>query len=233
MPGKRGLITQSNYIPWKGYFDAIHMVDHLILLDDVQYTRRDWRNRNRIKTPQGVRWLTIPIDCRGKRAQTIAEARVADPTWHVRHWKTLHHAYRRAPYFEWCARFLEPLYAEQPSPFLTEINERFIRAICKELGIETPISRSSDYELQEGANERLVSICLQAGITDYYTGPAARAYLDERLFEENGIRVHWLDFSGYPQYPQLYGPFEHAVSIVDLLFNTGPHAHRYMKSFSS
>lgn len=228
----RGLITQSNYIPWKGYFDAINLVDRVILLDDVQYTRRDWRNRNRIKTPQGLRWLTIPIEVRGKFRQTIVEARVSDPRWNVRHWETLCHAYRRAPYFDYWHDFLASLYAEEPSPFLSRINERFIRAICQALGISTSLSRSSDYEVREGANERIISLCRQAGITDYYTGPAARSYLDEALFSEHGITVHWLDFSGYPEYPQLHGPFEHSVTILDLLVHTGPEATSYMKSFS-
>ena len=228
MKQKRALITQSDYIPWKGYFHSIKRVDELILLDDVQYTRRDWRNRNRIKTPQGLMWLTIPVQVRGKYSQTISETLVADLRWGPKHLETLRHCYSRAPYFRNYQALLEELYLGEQSQFLSEINRSFISAICDRLGIHTAIRRSSEFDLLPGKNKRLIAICQQSEITDYYTGKAARAYLDEGLFNASGIRVHWLDHSGYPEYPQLHGPFEHAVTVLDLLFMMGPEAPRFI-----
>jgi hypothetical protein len=231
-PGKRVAIIQSNYIPWKGYFDLINAVDECIFYDDAQYTRGDWRNRNRIKVPDGVRWLTIPIAVAGRRHQRIRDARISDPSWARRHWETLRHYYREAPWFTLHAEALEELYRQDFS-FLTDVNRAFIDAVCRMLGIHTTLSSTADYELCEGRSERLVSLCQQADAAEYVSGPRAQAYLDEAVFERAGIGVSYMDYSGYPEYPQLYGPFDHAVSIVDLLFSTGPDASRYMRTFAA
>jgi hypothetical protein len=228
---KSALITQSNYIPWKGYFDAINLADELVLLDDVQFTRRDWRNRNRIKTPDGERWLTIPVAVKGKYLQKINETRVVDSRWQERHLATIRHCYSRAPFMSRYGDWLKSLYLESQSEFLSEINLRFIVAICEELGITTRIRTSSEFDLVDEPNERLLSICKQSRIERYFTGPAARAYLDVERFLANGIEVCWLDTTGYPEYPQVNGTFVHAVTILDLLLNTGPEARRFMKTF--
>ncbi len=228
---KKVSITQSNYIPWKGYFDCINLVDDLVLYDEVQYTRRDWRNRNQIKTPEGLKWLSIPIQVKGRYRQSIREARVSDPTWSARHWETLRHAYARTPGFQRYGELFGDLYRDIASDSLSEINERFIRTVCEILGIRTRIHRASRFTLPRDRSRRLVSICEQLGATDYYTGPSAAAYLDESPFERAGIEVHYLDYTGYRFYPQHHGPFEHAVSILDLLFNVGPDAPNYMKTF--
>lgn len=225
-------IVQSNYIPWKGYFDLVNLADQLVLLDDVQFTRRDWRNRNRIKTAQGPIWLTIPVEVKGKYHQTIRETRAADSTWGARHLNSLRHSYARAPHFREYEPVLEALYAEAASEsFLSAINRVFIEAVCELLGIESEISTSADFTLVDEPTKRLVSICRQAGADRYLSGPSARAYLDEELFRRDGIEVAYMDYDGYPEYPQLHPPFEHAVSIVDLLVHTGPDARRYLKSF--
>ena len=228
MKPKRALITQSDYIPWKGYFQAINQVDELILLDDVQYTRRDWRNRNRIKTPDGLKWLTIPVQVKGRYSQMISETLVADQRWRSKHFETLRHCYSRAPHFGCYQALLEELYFEERSQFLSEINHSFVSAICDLLGIQTAIRRSSEFDLPPGKNQRLIAICQHSEITDYYTGRAARAYLDEKRFSASGINVHWLEYGGYREYPQLHGPFEHAVSVLDLLFMMGPEAPEYI-----
>jgi len=105
--GKRIAAIQSSYIPWKGYFDAINVVDEFILLDEVQFTKRDWRNRNKIKTSQGIQWLTIPVAVKGRYLQRIDETRIADSGWAQRHWSTLTHTYRRAAAFDDVAPRLE------------------------------------------------------------------------------------------------------------------------------
>ena len=224
-------IVQSSYIPWKGFFDLIHGVDEFILYDDVQFTRRDWRSRNRIKTPQGLQWLSVPIDVKGNYHMKIREACVSDLEWGRRHWQTLRHAYARAPYFDTYAPLLESAYLAHADPHLSQINRRFIETVCDVLGIKTRITWSMQYELQEGRNERLIGLVKSVGCDNYLSGPSASGYIDENLFGENGITVRFADYSGYPEYPQLHGPFEHAVSILDLLFNVGPDATRYMKSF--
>ncbi len=227
---KRVAIVQSNYIPWKGYFDLIGRCDEFILYDDVQYTRRDWRNRNRIKSPTGLQWLTIPVEVAGKYHQRVCDTRVSDPGWGRRHWTTLTQSYAQAPYFRHYRSLFEPLYLSDDEPLLSRINHRFIAAIVATLGFGTKLSWSSDYPLSEGRSERLVQLCLACGATNYLSGPAAKEYLDEALFAAAGIDVEWMDYSGYPEYPQLNGKFEHGVTILDLLFNTGPDAVRYMKA---
>ncbi|HEY8174625.1 MAG TPA: WbqC family protein [Gemmatimonadaceae bacterium] len=220
--GKRVAIVQSNYIPWKGYFDMIGAVDEFILYDDVQYTRRDWRNRNKIKTTSGIQWLTIPVEVKGKYTQRVRDVVVSEPAWARTHWRTLLHQYAAAPHFRDLKATVEGWYdAVADMKYLTEINEYFLRAICGVLEIGTPIKRSSDFELVEGRSERLLDLCAQAGAKTYLSGPAARAYLDEKLFEEAGITVRWMEYGGYPEYPQLHLPFEHGVTVLDLLFNTG------------
>lgn len=233
MAGKRVAIVQSNYIPWKGYFDLINSVDEFILFDDVQYTMRDWRNRNKIKTAPGAIWLSIPMEVKGRFFQKIREARVRDQHWQATHWKSITQAYSKARYFAQYRECFEELYRGPSAQYLSEINYLFLSTLCSLLGIRTPLTWSSDYEIVQGKTERLVALCQQAGATEYVSGPAAKNYLDETLFAEAGIGVRWMDYSDYPEYSQLFPPFEHAVSVIDLLFNEGPNAWRYMKSFQA
>ncbi|WP_028448699.1 WbqC family protein [Chitinibacter tainanensis] len=226
---KKIAILQSNYIPWKGYFDLIAAVDEFILYDDMQYTRRDWRNRNQIKTPQGVQWLTVPVLVKGKYHQKIRETVIDGADWANAHWKTLVQNYRQAPHFSEIASWLEPLYLEQDFTHISQLNRRFIEAICNYLAINTIITSSSDYILQEGKTERLADLCLQAGGSEYISGPAAKDYVDEKVFSDLGIKLTWFDYAGYPAYPQLWGEFSHGVTILDLLFNCGSASPRYMR----
>ena len=223
---KRVAILQSNYVPWKGYFDLIASVDEFVLYDDMQYTRRDWRNRNRIKTPTGLQWLTVPVAVKGRFEQTIRDTRIDGDAWVDKHWKALVLNYRRAPAFAATAAWLEPL-LRQPWAHLSVLNRALIEAVCARLGITTRLGNSWDYAPQGGRSERLASICAQAGATVYVSGPSARDYLDEQAFSRCGIAVEWFDYAGYLPYPQLWGGFEPAVSILDLLFNCGADAPRY------
>ncbi len=226
---KRVAILQSNYIPWKGYFDLIAAVDEFILYDDMQYTRRDWRNRNQIKTPHGLQWLTVPVRVSGKFHQTIRETEIDGTAWAKAHWKALEHNYHRAPHFDAVAAPLAPLYLEKSYTHISQLNRRLLEAVCGFLGIRTVLRHSWDYTLVEGRTERLADLCAQAGGTEYISGPAAREYIDERVFAERGIALRWFDYEGYPEYPQLWGAFTHQVSILDLLFNCGTDAPRYMR----
>jgi WbqC-like protein family len=229
--GKRLAVVQSSYIPWKGYFDLIHAVDEFVLFDDVQFTRRDWRNRNRIKTKNGVRWLTIPLAVKGHYHAPIKDMRVADPTWGERHWRQLRDSYGKASGFRRLADRFEALYLGGGDERLSLINRRFIDEVCSILEIDTRLSWSTDYTLQAGRNQRLLDLCLQAGATTYVSGPSARAYLDVELFRQSGVDVVFFDYAGYPHYEQPFPPFEHTVSVLDLLFCTGDDAPRYMLTF--
>lgn len=226
---KKIAIVQSNYIPWKGYFDMIAAVDEFILYDDMQYTRRDWRNRNQIKTPQGVQWLTVPVLVNGKYHQKIRETEIDGADWAATHWKSLTINYKRAANFQEISEWLESIYLTQTYTHISQLNRKLIEAICNYLKIETKISNSWDYELIDGQTKRLVDLCSKAGGTEYISGPAARIYIDEKVFADYGIKLSWFDYTNYPQYPQLWGEFTHGVSVLDLLFNCGKEAQRYMR----
>jgi hypothetical protein len=226
---KKVAIIQSNYIPWKGYFDMIAAVDEFVLYDDMQYTRRDWRNRNKIKTPQGTEWVTVPVQVKGKFKQTIRETEISGSDWATTHWRALCLNYRRAAQFKVVAPRLEPLYLRTKYSHLFKLNRTLIEWVCDQLGIKTKISDSAEYKIDGGKMERLANICLQAGADEYVSGPTGRAYLDANVFAARGLKLTWFDYSGYPEYPQLWGEFRHNVTILDLLFNCGQDAPRYMK----
>ena len=231
MSRKRVAIVQSSYIPWKGYFDLIRAADEFILLDDVQFTKRDWRSRNRIKTQHGPAWLTIPVRTKGLYTQLIQDASVSDTRWGEAHWATLRASYGRAPFFREYEERIAPLYeARGDEERLSDVNLRFISTICALLAITTPIKWSTDYGAPAGKNERLIELCRKAGATDYLSGPNARGYLDDAQFAAAGIQVQFADYSGYREYPQPWPPFEHHVSVLDLLFSVGPDAPHYLKA---
>ena len=220
-------ILQSSYIPWKGYFDIIHTVDEFVWYDDVQYTKNDWRNRNRIITANGTQWMTVP--CSGKGGLLINQVELKNPRWQEKHWKTLCNAYSKAPYFSLYREFFEELYLGCRWKILYQMNCTFIEKISQEiLGINTTFSDSMDYDVQGGKQDRLISILEKSGAKTYISGPAAKNYIDEDRFRYHNINIEWMDYSGYPDYPQIYGDFTHTVSILDLLFNVGEEAPWYI-----
>jgi hypothetical protein len=225
---KKVAILQSCYIPWKGFFDLVRRVDEFILYDDAQFTKRDWRNRNRIKSANGPLWLTIPVAVKGKYLQAIKDTHVSDLHWTERHWRSIQGSYARAPYYGMYKAILEELYLGCTSESLSEINFKFTARLCELLSIGTRLTWSMDYALADGRTERLVALCRQAGATEYLSGPAAREYIDPQLFEDAGIALTYMDYNGYPEYEQLYPPFDHHVSVIDLLVHTGPEALAHM-----
>jgi hypothetical protein len=226
--GKKVAVLQSNYIPWKGYFDIINRVDEFIFYDDVQYTKNDWRNRNQIKTVNGPIWLTIPVR-QNTLSQKICETKISHEGWAVKHWKSISLNYSKAPFFSEYKNHLENFYLNVQTPWLSEINRSVIELLNSILGISTLLKSSEDYKLIEGKNERLIDLILQAGGTHYLSGPSAKEYIKEEKFNEAGITVEWMDYSHYPEYPQIHPPFIHAISVIDLLLNTGPEALKYLK----
>ena len=227
MNGHKVAIIQSSYIPWKGYFDIIHDVDEFIFLDDVQFTTRDWRSRNRIKTADGTHWLTVPAG--SNRNRLIYEVMLEDPGWQEKHWKTLCHSYSRAPFFRQYASFFEGLYLGQTWRNLSQMNQTMTQRIAHELlGIRTAFTDSRSYAAQGAKLDRIIDLLRLSGATSYLSGPLAVDYLEPRKFETLGITLQLKDYSDYPTYPQLYQPFEHTVSVLDLIFNTGPQASEYI-----
>jgi hypothetical protein len=227
---KKIAILQSNYIPWKGYFDIMGSVDEFVIYDEMQYTKNDWRNRNKIKTTNGLIWLTIPVKIE-KLNQKINETKIADNKWYIKHKNSLQTNYGKATKFKECKDFIFNIY-EQASrlDYISEINYTFLNEINKFLKISTKISFSTDYNIGDGKTERLINICKQSNSNIYLSGPSAKNYIDEALFTKNNINLEWFDYIGYKEYEQLHPPFEHGVSILDLIFNTGEDAYKYLKS---
>ncbi len=221
---------QSNYIPWKGYFDIINHVDEFILYDDVQFTKNDWRNRNKIKTPQGAQWLTIPVKSEGGLHKLIKDTLAANDHWKIKHRDTLQMNYARAKYYREFSGWLDDLYIDAPSGSISDINYHFISRISKVLDIQTPITWVMDYGLTEtDKNMRLIELCQKTHAEVYVSGPAASSYLNISLFADHGIKVEYFDYSGYLEYPQLFPPFDHYVSALDLVLNTGKESAKYFK----
>jgi hypothetical protein len=227
-------ILQSSYIPWRGYFDIIRRADEFLTFDVVQYTRRDWRNRNIIKGPNGAQWLTVPVDVKGRYGQAIDETRIADSGWAEQHLRAIDFNYRQAgaygEVFPWLADTLREAGKEA---FLTQSNHHLLTAVCDRLGLRTPIRRATELLPRESLismdpTERLLQLCLAAGGTTYLSGPSARSYLDVEKFSDAGVAITWMDYSAYQPYPQCKGPFLPQVSIVDLLLNCGTGARDYL-----
>ena len=220
-------VLQSNYLPWKGYFDIIHGVDMFVFYDDVQFTKNDWRNRNLIKAQTGPSWLSVPVGQSIDRL--ISDVTMQDAHWQEKHWKTLIQVYRKAPYFTLFQPFFEDFYRDRIWKNLSEMNQYLITEISGQfLGVKTAFANSSEYGVSGEKFQRLLSLLQKVRATEYTSGPAARSYLDEDTLMSHGINLHYVDYNGYPEYPQHYPPFTHNVSIVDLLFHTGTDAPYYI-----
>ena len=198
----------------------------------MQYTRQDWRNRNRVKTDRGTRWLTIPVTVDGLYDQRLDRTRIADPNWPTAHWEIVKRAYSDAPFFAVYAEAIGDTYgACAGEQFLSRINRCFLECINDLLGIRTPLRWSTDYGEFGAGTVGLVDLCRAAGADTYLSGPRGRDYIEQERFDEEGIELTYFEYDGYPEYRQRHGPFEHTISILDLLFNVGRDAPRYLKSF--
>jgi hypothetical protein len=173
-------------------------------------------------------WLTVPVLAAPQRSTKIKDVRVASTGWTQQHLKTLRMAYSRAPFFAEIMAMVADEFRNLGSDLLSDVNVALIRRICRYLGISTAITTHHDHWAVEHRQFRLRDICLRAGGSVYVSGPAARSYLDESVFQAAGIEVEWFDYSGYSEYLQLWGPFVHEVSILDLLFSQGPNSASYL-----
>lgn len=223
------MIVQPSYIPWRGYFDLIRRADVFVFYDDVQYDKRGWRNRNRIKTAHGTQWLTIPVNSRGAQIEhtPINKILTADGRWPKTHLATLRHAYAGAPFFKRYEDWLTAAYAAPP-PLLADFTIATTIDLARELGItQTRFVRSSSLGVEGRKTDRLIAVLRAVGATSYLSGPSARAYMEDEKLAEASIALEYIDYR-YPEYPQLHPPYDPAVSILDLLFMTGPDAPRYI-----
>ena len=223
-------ITQSNYIPWRGYYDFINDVDLFISYDDVQYTQRDWRNRNRIKTPNGLQWLIVPVR-HYKRTQRICDTLIDySQPWQRKHINTIKTNYHKAPFYHLYADEFFTI-IEQRHETISELNIALSRWIMEKLSITTPLKISSEFNPVGSKTDRLIDILQKANATTYLSGPKAKDYLEPEKFVSAGIQLEYKSYK-YKDYPQLWGPFEPAVSVLDLLFNCGENSREYLKSLS-
>jgi hypothetical protein len=222
-------IVQSCYIPWKGFFDMVAKVDEFVIYDDVQFVKRHWHNRNRIKPKGGALWLSIPVATKGKYLQNIDETLISEP-WAEKHWRSISLGYAKAPFFKLYEERFRALY-EQAGRLerLSDVNALFMKDIAALLGITTRFSWSTEYQAGGRKTDRLLDLCRAIGAKHYLSGPAAKIYFEGDKFDAAGISHEWMDYSAYPEYPQFGDEFEHGVSILDLLFHTGPDAPRFMK----
>ena len=215
---KRVAVLQSNYLPWKGYFDIIHDVDEFIFYDEVQFTKNDWRNRNQIIIDRVPRWISIPVGSNLNRL--ILDVQIEDHRWQRKHFQTLEMAYHKSKFWNRYRDFFEDFYLNHEWEYLFELNRFLIERISRDfLGITTKFSDSRDYESHGSKQEKLLSLLKSAETDLYVSGPAAKDYIVEEDFEQAGIELVWKDYSHYPEYPQRSKEFTHFVSIVDLLFN--------------
>jgi hypothetical protein len=224
------VILQPSYIPWRGYFDQINRADVFVFYDDVQYDKHGWRNRNQIRTAQGRQWLTIPVHSGGvvEKSVPINQVKIDwSRQWNTAHWKTLTFAYGRAPFFRNYTALLESFYQRQDI-FLADFTIDLTITLARELGIHhTRFIRSSGLEATGQKTGRLVQILTHLGATHYISGPSAQYYIENEKFASAGIALEYMDYN-YPEYPQLHEPFDPNLSILDLLFMTGPDALRYI-----
>lgn len=213
-------ILQSNYIPWKGYFDLIHDADVFVFYDCVKYTKNDWRNRNKIYVNASPQWITIPIASESTKLK-IEEVKITDTTWQETHAKTLTLGYKKAPFFFQLEELIQHYFIEKKWSHLSELNQYIITDISQRLGITTKFINSQELTLAGDRVEKLINICTQLNATEYISGPAAKDYLSEKeyLFENNTISLSYKNYPQYKEYKQLQSPFESSISIVDMIAN--------------
>lgn len=220
-------VIQSSFIPWRGYFDFIASVDVFIFLDDVQYTSRDWRNRNKIKTPKGAEWLTVPV-LHQSQSQLICETFISeDEKWRKKHLGAWVANYRATPYFRDILKIISDL--QSPDGTISQLNIDLAKGICRYLNIQTPLLVSTDLSRGGDSTARLIDLVRGVGGRTYLSGPSAEGYLDKQAFRDAGIGLEYKSYN-YEQYPQRWGAFDGAVTVLDLIANCGPMSKNFIRS---
>jgi len=223
-------ITQPSYIPWRGHFHLIQKADVFVFFDDVQYTRKSWRNRNRVEGDEKARWLTIPVSVRDHQARRVPIKEVEidwSRDWNLSHRRILHQAYRKAPHYRRFEPLLDEIFSQRPrllADFTIETTIALARAL--DLG-DTRFVRSSELEPSGTQTDRVISLMKQVGATHLINGPTARDYTDHEKLEAAALSVEYMTYD-YGEYPQLRAPFDPHLSVLDLLLMTGRDAGSYI-----
>ena len=222
----KAAIIQSSYIPWRGYFDIINEVDIFVFLEDVKYTKRDWRNRNKVKTPNGTKWFSVPV-IKGHN-QNIFEARIDNSQkWKAEHQKTIHHSYSSSKFYNDYKDIILGIYDKEYET-ISDLNISIVKLISTLLGIKTNFVNSKDLGTTGVKDDKLIAICKKIGATCYLSGPSAKDYIRQEKFVDAGIDLEFKNYSNYPKYNQSWGEFDPSVSVIDLIFNMGKDAPHYI-----
>ena len=214
-------IVQSSFIPWKGYFDLINSVDEFVFLDDVQFTKRDWRSRNYINSLNGRLLLTIPIQVKGRRFQKIYDAEISGNEWREKHWKSIQNSYQKAPYYSDITEILKPIFFNEDLFLLHDFNKEIVKAVCKYLGIKTKFHESCEIRASGVKSTKLIQICKELNAKKYLSGPSAASYIDVAAFQSSGVEIEYIDYSKYKKHPNIHREFFHNVSIIDTICHLG------------
>ena len=225
---KKLALSQSNYIPWKGYFDIINKCDLFIIYDEVQYTKNDWRNRNFINTKNGLQWLTIPVKHKSLN-QSIDSVQIINNNWRKKHLNSIEQNYSKTIFFENYFERLKKIINDDISS-LSELNFKLIKEICNIIGINTEIISSKELKLEGDKNEKIIDACKKTNSNIYISGPSAKNYISESLFQHNKIKIKWMNYNMYPTYIHQNPKFFHNVSTIDLIFNLGKETIKYIYS---
>jgi len=224
------LVTQPNYIPWKGYFDLIAKVDKFVVLDDVQYTKRDWRNRNYVRFKNNKKVLTIPVKTKKKYYQKINETIIFDKEEFIKtHLRIFEDYYSKSKYFYEIYNFLKKTYYKSKTDILSDNTINITKDIAKYLGIEAQFKNSSSLKIQNTSSERILEICKRENISNYLTGKKALSYLNLKSFQKNNINIYIISYQKQKKYKQIQRDFIEKLSIVDLLFNCGQSSSEYLQ----
>ena len=224
-------ISQPGYLPWGGFFDLIDQVDRFVLLDDAQFVRQSWDQRNRIKGPSGLQWLTVPVEFRGRLGQRLLDVEIRDSSFREKHLRAMEVNYGKARYFsEYFGPLKRILDGCSAGAKLIDLNLALIEWLAAAIGVTTPMVRSSKLGVEGKRSARLVSFCKLLGAQGYLS-PRSATYLleDLEMFAQNGLRV-WFQNYTHPEYEQRFPPFLPYASVLDLLFNKGPESGKIMRS---
>lgn len=220
-------IIQPNFIPWRGYFDFISRVDIFLFHDDLQYTKQDWRNRNKVRLLNGTStWLTVPV--KASTQSLIMDVEIDySSDWMAKHLNIVKSNYARSPHFErYFPTFKDILLARHR--LLSDLDIVLCQQICEWLDIRTPLKKASDFGFDGVKDDKIIQLVKAVGGTRYLSGPAAKSYIQPDLWKAANLELEYIEYPNYAQYPQISEPFDPAVSVLDLLFMTGPDAPRYI-----
>jgi hypothetical protein len=214
-------VHQPQYLPWIGYFDKIRKSDAFVFLDNVQYKKREFQNRNKIRTKDGWLWLTVPVITKDRYYQKIGEVEINNETcWTAEHWKSIEHNYAKAKFFHEYRDVFEAVFLRKWER-LSDINIHITKILLEIFNIKTPVQFESDLNIDATSTQRIIDLCKRLNADVYLSGAGGKAYMEEDLFVQNHIRLEYQEFT-HPTYPQTFPGFEPYLSIIDYLFNCGP-----------